>query len=269
MQRAAGHARLRRGLDFHRRNFTDAPLVDGLMMQEKKTVGSTRQRLLVGSLVLLSLGLVPQALAARAPKGEPTEPARSAPVVRNTVDELRQLVDSKQLTELRTTYNGSYGASLLFNTTTLQYYAALFHDKDFWRVIKTDSVDNAEKVYRTFVQQTEELAQVYIDTTRLEAGKRYTENLVAFNEQRLRSLQQEADLQRQQSLQVSSSIQQAKQQAVSLSTDLRSTHSQLDALNQRIQALQAQQGNPELSLPPPEGSAPVAAPAPAGTTGNP
>ena len=135
-------------------------------------------------------------------------------MVRNTVDELRQLVDSKQLTELRTTYNGSYGASLLFNTTTLQDYAALFHDKDFWRVIKTDSVDNAEKVYRTFVQQTEELAQVYIDTTRLEAGKRYTENLVAFNEQRLRSLQQEAELQRQQSLQVSASIEQAKQQAV-------------------------------------------------------
>jgi hypothetical protein len=265
MQRAAGHARLRRGLDFHRRNFTDAPLVDGLMMQEKRTVGSTRQRLLVGSLVLLSLGLVPQALAARAPKGEPTEPARSAPVVRNTVDELRQLVDSKQLTELRTTYNGSYGASLLFNTTTLQYYAALFHDKDFWRVIKTDSVDNAEKVYRTFVQQTEELAQVYIDTTRLEAGKRYTENLVAFNEQRLRSLQQEAELQRQQSLPVSSSIQQAKQQAVSLSTDLRSSHSQLDALNQRIQALQAQQGNPALSLPTPESSAP----APTGESSNP
>lgn len=239
------------------------------MMQERKTLGSTRPRLLVGSLVLLSLGLVPQALAARAPKGEATEPARSAPVVRNTVDELRQLVDAKQLTELRTTYNGSYGASLLFNTSTLQYYAALFHDKDFWRVIKTDSVDNAEKVYRTFVQQTEELAQVYIDTTRLEAGKRYTENLVAFNEQRLRSLQQEAELQRQQSLQVSSSIQQAKQQAVSLSTDLRSTHSQLDALNQRIQALQAQQGNPALSLPTPESSAPATAPAPTGESSNP
>jgi len=255
-------------------NFTDElspiePFVDGLMMRERKAVVSRGRTLLAASLMVVAAGIAPQALAARAPKGEPAEPARSAPVVRNSVDELRQLMDSQQLTELRTTYNGSYGASLLFNTATLQYYAALFHEKDFWRVIKTDSVDNAEKVYRTFVQQTEELAQVYIDTTRLEAGKRYTENLVAFNEQRLRSLQQEADLQRQQSLQVSSSIQQAKQQAVSLSTDLRSTHSQLDALNQRIQALQAQQGNPELSLPPPEGSAPVAAPAPAGTTGNP
>lgn len=231
------------------------------MMRNKNEVRARKRSMMLGGMLLLSLGMATQAQAARAPKGTAAEPAApGAPVFRNSVDELRQLMDAQQLTELRTTYNGSYGASLLFNTSTLQYYAALFHDKDFWRVIKTDSVDNAEKVYRTFVQQTEELAQVYIDTTRLEAGKRYTENLVSYNEQRLRSLQQEAELQRQQSLQVSSSIQQAKQQAVSLSTDLRSTHSQLDALNQRIQTLQAQQGNPELSLPTPE-PAPSAAPA--------
>ena len=144
---------------------------------------------------------------------------------------------------------------------------ALFHEKDFWRVIKTDSVDNAEKVYRTFVEQTEQLAQVYIDTTRLQAGKRYTENLVAYNEERLRSLQQEADLQRQQSLQVSASLEQAKQQAVSLSTDLRSSHSELDALNQRIQTLQAQQLNPALSLPSAETATPD--PAPQGNPGTP
>jgi len=232
--------------------FTDNPLVDGLNMRERKGVGSIVTHTLTGGIVLLlSLSLVPQAMAARTPRAEPAvdADARQAPVVRNTVDELRQLVDSKQLTELRTTYNGSYGASLLFNTSTLNYYVALFHDKDFWRVIKTDSVDNAEKVYRTFVEQTEQLAQVYIDTTRLQAGKRYTENLVAYNEQRLRSLQQEADLQRQQSLQVSAALEQAKQQAVSLSTDLRSSHSELDALNQRIQTLQAQQLNPAMSLP--------------------
>lgn len=212
-----------------------------------------RRSVLACTLLLVTLSLVPQAFARRA-KDVPADTERSAPVVRNTVDELRQLMDGQQLTELRTTYNGTYGASLLFNAGTLQYYASLFQGKEFWRVIKTDSVENAEKVYRTFVQQTEELAQVNIDTIRLEAGKRYTESQVAYNEQRLRSLQQEADLQRQQAQQVSSAIQQAKQQAVSLSTDLRSSNSQLDQLNQRIQALQAQQGNPALSLPTPAAS---------------
>jgi septal ring factor EnvC (AmiA/AmiB activator) len=108
---------------------------------------------------------------------------------------------------------------------------------------------------------------VYIDTTRLQAGKRYTENLVAYNEERLRSLQQEADLQRQQSLQVSAALEQAKQQAVSLSTDLRSSHSELDALNQRIQTLQAQQLNPALSLPSAEAA--TSQPAPQGNPGSP
>jgi hypothetical protein len=132
--------------------------------------------------------VAPAAMAARGDREAAAEPARSAPVVRNTVDELKQLMDSRQLTELRTTYNGNYGASLLFNANTLTYYVALFQEKNFWRVIKTDAVDNAERVYRTFAQQSEQLAQVYIDTTRLEAGKRYTERLVAYNEERLRTL---------------------------------------------------------------------------------
>ncbi|WP_409460134.1 DUF2968 domain-containing protein [Stenotrophomonas maltophilia] len=206
--------------------------------------------------------VAPAAMAARGDRAAATEEpaARTAPVVRNTVDELKQLMDARQLTELRTTYNGNYGASLLFNASTLTYYVALFQEKNFWRVIKTDAVDNAERVYRTFAQQSEQLAQVYIDTTRLEAGKRYTERLVAYNEARLRTLQQEMEQQQAQSAQVSAALQQAQQQAVSLSTDVQSTNSQLDALQRRIQILQAEQGNPELSLPKPES---VPSPAPA------
>ena len=202
------------------------------------------------ALLAVAMMLVaPAAMAARSDREAAAEPAaRTAPVVRNTVDELKQLMDARQLTELRTTYNGNYGASLLFNANTLTYYVALFQEKNFWRVIKTDAVDNAERVYRTFAQQSEQLAQVYIDTTRLEAGKRYTERLVAYNEERLRTLQQEMEQQ------------QAQQQAVSLSTDVQSTNSQLDALQRRIQILQAEQGNPELSLPKPES---VPSPAPA------
>lgn len=215
------------------------------------------------AVVAVAMMLVaPAAMAARGDRAAAAEEpaARSAPVVRNTVDELKQLMDARQLTELRTTYNGNYGASLLFNASTLTYYVALFQEKNFWRVIKTDAVDNAERVYRTFAQQSEQLAQVYIDTTRLEAGKRYTERLVAYNEARLRTLQQEMEQQQAQSAQVSAALQQAQQQAVSLSTDVQSTNSQLDALQRRIQILQAEQGNPELSLPKPDS---VPSPAPA------
>lgn len=189
-------------------------------------------------------------------QGAATTPPPSS--VGNTVDELRRLMSADQLTELRTTYNGHYGASLLFNADNLTYYVALFEDKDFWRVIRTDSVDQAEAVYKTFVEQTRDLAQVYIDTVRLEAGKRYTEKLVAMNEQRLQGLQQAVAQQRQKSMEVSAQIRQTQQQAVSLSSDLRATNSQLDALKERIQALQAAQEDPQLSLPEPPQAAPTA-----------
>ena len=75
-------------------------------------------------LAVVMMLVAPAAMAARGDREAAAEPARSAPVVRNTVDELKQLMDSRQLTELRTTYNGNYGASLLFNANTLTYYVA-------------------------------------------------------------------------------------------------------------------------------------------------
>ena len=130
---------------------------------------------------LLAMAMIlvaPSALAARGDREAAAEPVRSGPVVRNTVDELKQLMDAQQLTELRTTYNGNYGASLLFNANTLTYYVALFQEKNFWRVIKTDAVDNAERVYRTFAQQSEQLAQVYIELT---GGRQIGLGLAAFD----------------------------------------------------------------------------------------
>ncbi|WP_425476729.1 DUF2968 domain-containing protein [Xanthomonas massiliensis] len=196
-------------------------------------------------------------------------PAPASAAVDNNVDELRRLMGNNQLTELRTTYNGTYGASLLFNPDTLTYYVALFQENEFWRVIKTDTIDNAETVYKTFVDQTRDLAQVYIDTVRLQAGKRYTDKLVAMNEQRLRSLQQEVEQQRQQSMQVSTKIQQTRQEAASLSSDLRATNGQLDALTERIKALKAIQDNPELSLPSPQAAVPQSDTASGEATGTP
>lgn len=210
-------------------------------------------RLCWALLIASCLVAAPQAMAGRWQRGEAEPPAAPAnsedTTVGNTVSELQRLMANHELTELRTTYNGNYGASLLFHADSLNYYVALFHEKEFWRVIRTEASDNAESLYVTFADQTRQLAQVYLDTIRLQAGKAYSEKLVTLNERRLRGLQQEAEQQRQQSLQVSNALQERKQQAVALSSDLRATNSQLEALDKQIKALQAQQVNPELSLP--------------------
>lgn len=180
--------------------------------------------------------------------------------VGNTTAELQRLIAAGGLSEMRTTYNGSYGASLLFHGESLNYYVALFHERQFWRVIRTDQFTEAEKLYRTFSSQTEELAQVELDAQRLEASKRYTEKLVAMNEHRLRGLQKELAQQQQQAQAVSQAIAANRQHAQALSGDLRATNTQLEALQAQIRALQALHMDPSLQLP--AGDDPSTAPQP-------
>jgi hypothetical protein len=206
-------------------------------------------------------------VAATAPAATDTDASDAAGG--SSVDYLQHLVDTHQLNEIRTTYNGKYGASELFQPEKLTYFVALFHDKVFWRVIRTDSMKNADDVYRAFAAQTEKLAEVDIDALRLQAGNKYAEQMVALNQQRLQNLQQDQAHQQQQAQQVAVQQQQAQQQAVSLSNDLRNTSSQLDAVKQQIRALEAQQNSTEIDLPPPPPETPAApaatqpAPAPA------
>lgn len=213
----------------------------------------------IGTLVLMATSACASAPMTNnnpVPQAAPTPAAEAPRVPLGTVESLRQLIDNHQLTEVRTTYNSTYGASLLFRPETLGYYVVLFHGKEFWRVMQTDSFDDAEALYRTFVSQTQTLAQVEIDKLRLDAGNKYAEHMIAVNEARLRSLQQDASTQQQQARQVAEAQEQARQQAVSLSSDLHNTNAQLDAVKQQIKALEAVQANPALVLP---------APAPAST----
>jgi len=217
-------------------------------------------RLLMSAIVTVLMAASVSALAAEPPQTHTGDAvaAQDGSTAGSTVDRLRQLMDNHQLTELRTTYHGSYGASLLFQADKLSYYVVLFHDKVFWRVIQSDVEKDAESIYRTFAAQTEKLAEVDLDTLRLQAGKQYAEHMVVLNQQRLQNLQQDAARQQQQAQQVAALQQQAKEQAVSLSTDLQSTSSQLDAVQQNIRRLEAQQANPELILPAPASTAPAA-----------
>ncbi|WP_175425827.1 DUF2968 domain-containing protein [Trinickia violacea] len=73
------------------------------------------------------------------------------------VAQLMQLIRDGQLNELRTTYNGTYGASLFFYAREMTYYIALFQDKHFWRVIQLQDRTRAEAIYASFVQHTAQL----------------------------------------------------------------------------------------------------------------
>jgi hypothetical protein len=216
-------------------------------------IGSGHGRRLSRWLVALTFTGVSACAAPVHRSSTPAVQSKPAPAQASsgTLAYLTQLVDSHQLTQLRTTFNGHYGATLFFQPDKLSYYVALFHDDVYWRVIQTDSERTAESIYNAFAQQSEKLAEVDIDALRLKAGNAYAEQMMAMNEKRLKDLQQEADRQQQQAREVAAQQQQARQRAVALSSDLRTTSSQLDAVKARIRELEAQQANPEVVLPPP------------------
>src|SRR5690606_30581489 len=95
--------------------------------------------------------------------------------VNSTISELQTLIQNREVNEMRTVYNGTYGASLLFQPEKLTYFVALFQQKDFWRVVKTDKRDQAEQLYRRFAEETQSLAQEELRGVRLQAEYAQTE----------------------------------------------------------------------------------------------
>ncbi|HEY3599593.1 MAG TPA: DUF2968 domain-containing protein, partial [Paraburkholderia sp.] len=124
------------------------------------------------------------------------------------VAELQQMIHGPDLTEMRTTYNGSYGASLLYYAKEMTFYVALFQQKNFWRVIKTQDDTRAEMIYKDFVRQTVQLSDIEIRRTKLEAQKAFTDRMIALSQDRANRLQADLSIARQQQTIVNSLQQQ-------------------------------------------------------------
>ncbi|WP_367352683.1 DUF2968 domain-containing protein [Achromobacter animicus] len=183
--------------------------------------------------------------AASTPVTPPAPPPAARPA--STVSELQSLIQNRQVSELRTAYNGTYGASLLFKPDDLTYYVALFQQKDFWRVIKTKSDKQAEATYRAFVAQSAELAEVDIKRIKMQAENAHAEKLLASRSAELSALQADRTVRVQQEEQVAARQQQSREEATALAEQQKDVREQLRDLQRQIDALQAQQaqvGNP-------------------------
>ena len=112
----------------------------------------------------------------------------SASQAQGNVAELRQMVQTGQLTELRTTYNASYGATLFFYPQEMVYYVALFQEKRFWRVVKTQDDTRADTVYAQFARKSYDLAANEIRRTQLQAQKALLERVIAVSDDRAKRL---------------------------------------------------------------------------------
>jgi hypothetical protein len=163
------------------------------------------------------------------------------------VAELQQMIRGSDLSELRTTYNGSYGASLLFYGKEMTFYVALFQQKNFWRVIKTDDATRAELIYKDFVRQTVQLSEVEIRRTQLEAQKALTQRMIALSQDRANRLQADLDVARQQQSIVANQQQQTRAEATALAQQKSAAQDQLRAAQRQVRELQREL---ETGLPP-------------------
>jgi hypothetical protein len=163
-----------------------------------------------------------------------------------TVAELQRLMHGTELSELRTAYNGTYGASLLLHGKDMTYYVVLFQQKNFWRVIKTTNEDYAEAVYAEFTRRSAQLADVEIRRTKLAAQKAYTEELIAAAQARADRLQADLDVARKQQELAASHQKQAREEAAALQNQKLAAQEQLSAVRQQVHSLQqqAEQGLP-------------------------
>ncbi len=154
--------------------------------------------------------------------------------------ELQRLIRERAVKELRTSYNGSFGASLLFKPDDLTYYAAMFRQKEFWQVIKTKSATQAEQAYRRFVARSAELADVEIRRTRLQAEQARTEQLLAERANELTALQSDLNRQREQAAAIAAAQRQAQQEAQALAEQQEKARAELRRLQEQIRALERQ-----------------------------
>lgn len=170
----------------------------------------------------------------------------SSAEVQGNVAELMQMIQDTKLSELRTTYNGSYGASLFFYPRELTYYVALFQNKHFWRVIKSADAGRAEAIYAGFAQQTAQLAEVEIRRTQLQAQKLYIEDVIALSEDRAKRLQADLEVARTQQAKVNDYQRQTQDEAAALREEKERAQAQLRQVQGQVMLLQRQM---EMGLP--------------------
>jgi hypothetical protein len=156
------------------------------------------------------------------------------------VAELQQMIHGSDLGEMRTAYNGSYGASMLFYGKEMTYYVALFQQKNFWRVIKTQDATRADLIYKDFVRQTVQLSDVEIRRTQLEAQKAFTQRMIALSQDRASRLQADLDVARQQQSIVATQQQEKRDEATALAQQKLAAQDQLRVAQRQVRELQRQ-----------------------------
>ncbi|NKA12444.1 hypothetical protein GO306_00829 [Ralstonia solanacearum] len=180
---------------------------------------------------------------ATAPQTQASAPAAST----GSVAELRQLLAQKRLTELRTTYNGDYGTSLLLVNEDTTAYVALSYRRELWRVYKFGATAPAEAAYDMLARQTRAWAEDDVRHAVAAGQKAQLEREAQAAEQRAAALSQEVRAMQAQRQQMLEEQQAARRQTQALDAERHAYKTQIDSLQQQIRLLEKQLNDPHWS----------------------
>ncbi|AGH84635.1 DUF2968 domain-containing protein [Ralstonia nicotianae] len=180
---------------------------------------------------------------ATAPQTQGSAPAAST----GSVAELRQLLAQKRLTELRTTYNGDYGTSLLLVNEDTTAYVALSYRRELWRVYKFGAAAPAEAAYDMLARQTRAWAEDDVRHAVAAGQKAQLEREAQAAEQRAAALSQEVRAMQAQRQQMLEEQQAARRQTQALDAERHAYKTQIDSLQQQIRLLEKQLNDPHWS----------------------
>jgi septin family protein len=184
---------------------------------------------------------------AAAPQAPATATTTTTVAAGGTVAELQQLLAQKRLTELRTTYNGDYGTSLLLVNEDTTAYVALSYRKELWRVYKFASVEPAEGAYDTLSHQTRAWAEDDLRRAVTAGQKAQLEREARAAEQRAASLSQDVRIMQAQRQKMLAEQQTMRKETEALNVERRAYKAQVDSLQQQIRLLEKQINDPHWS----------------------
>lgn len=157
---------------------------------------------------------------------------------RGEVGTLIGLIRDKKVDELRTVYNAEYGASEFFDRENLVYFVALFQFKRFWKVVRTDRAGLADQLFKQFVSQSTELAQVERNRVLAQAWRDRYDKEVASAKRKVEAMQADLSIERAQSTQVNARQAQMREGVLSLQSEQAQAREQLSKLRAQEHRLQ-------------------------------
>ncbi|MGO4326796.1 DUF2968 domain-containing protein [Cupriavidus sp. 2TAF22] len=170
------------------------------------------------------------------------------------VSELQQRLRDRTVRELRTSYNGDYGTTLMLADDQVVCYVALFYQKNLWRVFRFESIGAAEQAYRQVTRQSAAWASDDIRRQVLASQKRAYDRALQDTEARANALNEDLRVMQAQRQRIAEEQQANRAEVQSAEVESRASRVRLDQLQQQIRRMESSLVDSGLASPPAHGS---------------